>query len=226
MRNESSATAHTNLALDIIRGLAALLVLIAHARRSVFQMDFAGQFPQTLSGILLILPTTVAREAVAVFFVLSGYLVGGQVIRAFASGRFRWSDYMSSRLSRLWTVLIPALALTALLNVYSHANYAAQFAQVPGGSTPLTFEGAACNAVFLMHAQCEPFGTNGPLWTLAFEFWFYVLFAAFMALLHAFRTRNIAVGAVLVAVIVAGTLLFGVQVYTCLLYTSPSPRDS
>jgi peptidoglycan/LPS O-acetylase OafA/YrhL len=49
---------------------------------------------------------------VIVFFVLSGFLVGGSVIKAHRQGQWRWTGYLSRRLSRLWIVIVPALLLT------------------------------------------------------------------------------------------------------------------
>ncbi|CAM3598168.1 acyltransferase family protein [Smaragdicoccus niigatensis] len=203
---------HANLALDVVRGVAALLVLLAHARRTVVQMS-GVQTPTGGLELLSMIPTSFAREAVAVFFVLSGYLVGGQVLRGQAANRFSWSFYMGSRLSRLWTVLLPALAVTAILNVFSHMHYPYLFSLVPEGSQPLTVSSAACNAVFLMYARCPSFGSNGPLWSLAFEFWFYVLFAAFAALWYTVRRGNYRQAITMLVVIVAGSVLFGKDVY-------------
>ena len=79
--------------IDGLRGIAVLSVLGYHA------------FPATLPG---------GYTGVDVFFVLSGFLVGGAVMRA--GPAFDWRTYAIARLSRLWVVLVPALLLTAALD--------------------------------------------------------------------------------------------------------------
>ena len=99
---------HANRLLDAIRGLAALLVVLGHAR--AFYENATGTTARELAPWqkVVLLPTSVALESVAVFFVLSGYLVGGQVIRQLRTGRFSWPDFTVKRLSRMWTCCCPA----------------------------------------------------------------------------------------------------------------------
>src|ERR1035437_10604196 len=49
-------------------------------------------------------------------FVLSGYLVGGSVLRAFQRDNWPGKEYLTKRLTRLWVVLLPALLLTIVLD--------------------------------------------------------------------------------------------------------------
>lgn len=127
--------------------------------------------------------TALGHQAVIIFFVLSGFFVGGSVLN---SGRnFSFVSYALARLVRLWVVLIPALGLTLLLDTV----LAVQFPEVLAGelkdlwnSGPTvgsysadisTFAG---NMLFLQTILVPVFGTNGPLWSLANEFWYYVMF--------------------------------------------------
>ena len=69
------------IGLDLMRGTAALTVLVAHLRGNSF-VEY-GALPVAQHGTLTALfffVTRVAYEAVIVFFVLSGFLVGGQVL--------------------------------------------------------------------------------------------------------------------------------------------------
>jgi peptidoglycan/LPS O-acetylase OafA/YrhL len=131
--------------------------------------------------------TGLGHQAVMVFFVLSGFFVGGSVLRN--PERFSSTDYAIARLSRLWTVLVPALLLTwavdqvtgtsapaALLGAYREMwhsgpprdGYSADW---------MTFGG---NLLFLQTITVRVFGSNEPLWSLANEFWYYVLFPCAM----------------------------------------------
>ena len=66
--------------LDMIRGLAALEVCLGHLR-GFFLVDY-GQTQGGLAAKLFYTLTGMHHQAVMIFFVLSGFLVGGSVIRA------------------------------------------------------------------------------------------------------------------------------------------------
>lgn len=140
------------------------------------------QDPSLLIKALYLL-TGLASQAVLVFFVQSGFFVGGAVLRA--GSHFDPAKYAASRLTRLWIVLIPALVLTLALDsvVATRApevfrgNYYALWHSGPDKSgysaSGWTFLG---NLVFLQGIVSPVFGTNGPLWSLAYEFWYYASF--------------------------------------------------
>ncbi len=148
-------------ALDVCRGLAALAVVAGHARLLTFT-TYASTGARPLWSIPLYLLTGLGRQAVVIFFVLSGFLIGRAVLSAAAEGRWSWPDYAIRRMARLWTVLIPALLLTAALDYLRGRPFDGQ-----------TFLG---NIAFLQTIAVPTFGSNDPLWSLAYEFWYYVLF--------------------------------------------------
>jgi peptidoglycan/LPS O-acetylase OafA/YrhL len=197
-------------ALNVVRGIAALLVVLSHSRDYLFEA-FDAATPSGWQEIPLA-PTGLANEAVSVFFVLSGYLVGGQVVRQVREGRFSWRDYLAKRLSRMWVVLLPALLLTLVADSVSRGLFGskADLIHSPGN---LELASAACNAVFLQSTRCLAYGSNDALWSLSFEFWFYILCAgATVAMFSAARKSwaRFAVGAVvsLGAVAVFGWPIF------------------
>ena len=171
--------------LDLLRGLAALLVCAGHLR-AFLMVDF-GQItsPNTFHR-LFYLATGLGHQAVVVFFVLSGYLVGGSVLTAYQSSRWSWKNYALRRMSRLWLVLLPALVFTLALDRLGrhlgHLGYEGTFRSIynsgpslaaPADLRMTTFLGNAC---FLQTVCVNCLGTNGPLWSLANEFWYYALF--------------------------------------------------
>ena len=95
-----------NSTLDIIRGLAALEVMFSHLRGFLFE-----DFPRLPHPSLLVKAfyylTGFGHQAVIIFFVLSGYLVGGSVLVAKQDGFCL--RYSVQRLARLWIVLVPCL---------------------------------------------------------------------------------------------------------------------
>ena len=158
----------------MLRAGAALMVVISHAR--ILLLDDFDNIRHSVPQNAIYGLTSLGHEAVVLFFVLSGYWVGGSALRKIKLSRFLWVPYLVDRLVRLWVVLIPALILTALLGVVGHALFA-DFAVQAGGpyqrdSTVLGFIG---NALFLGAIHVPTFGTNTPLWSLGYEFWMYIL---------------------------------------------------
>ena len=124
------------------------------------------------------------HEAVVLFFVLSGYLVGGSVLRALERKQWDWRDYLLRRFARLWVVLLPTLLLCLFwdhLGIYlGHAPrlYAGLVPNHMVGniSSSLGSRIFFANAFFLQGILTPMLGTDGALWSLANEFWYYVMF--------------------------------------------------
>jgi peptidoglycan/LPS O-acetylase OafA/YrhL len=168
--------------MDAMRAVLAVTVAFGHLwgllvedyRPTASLLVRAGYF---LAGF--------AHSAVILFFVLSGYWIARSVA-ARAERGWRWDDYLIDRVARLGIVLVPALILGGLLDwigyqllelpTYYGLTGAWVFTQ--DLSQSLTLRALAGNLVFLQHLIVPPFGSNGPLWSLAFEFWYYLWFPA------------------------------------------------
>jgi peptidoglycan/LPS O-acetylase OafA/YrhL len=153
--------------------------------------------------------------AVIVFFVISGFLVGGRTILNLQNKGFSITDYFCHRFSRIYTVLIPALVVGFILdwlgiNIFNGSgiyNHPEQFYTNPFGNNiaeHLSFKIFVGNLMQLQTIIVTSLGSNGPLWSLANEWWYYVLFAFCVIAYRAGRmlTRAIAGGAILAMVIV------------------------
>ena len=80
-----------------LRAIAVLLVVLYHANFSIpFTLDFKGGF-----------------VGVDVFFVISGFVVGGVVVRDLLQGRFHGRGFLIRRARRLW----PALAVVVVFSL-------------------------------------------------------------------------------------------------------------
>src|SRR5438270_328357 len=154
-----------------------------------------------------------------IFFVLSGFLITLSILRAIV--RHRWSVgwYLSQRLTRLWVVLIPALLLGAVWDqagihlfgvarVYDHPSLYGDVLgySIPARSNPITFLG---NLTFLQRIVTPTFGSNGPLWSLSFEFWYYLIFPC---LLFVLLTRVLRLRIVFLVMAVAMIIFIGPEV--------------
>lgn len=169
--------------LDLVRGASALIVCAGHLRAAILckygDLTSPGIFQQLFYGV-----TGLGHQAVMVFFVLSGMFVGGTVLKS--GQEFSSLRYAITRLTRLWIVLLPALGMTFVVDsltlryapAVQDGTYYSLWSSGPkpdeGYSTSLgTFLG---NAAFVQTILTPVFGTDTPLWSLAYEFWYYVLF--------------------------------------------------
>ena len=176
--------------LDLARVIAALLVCLEHWRNLLYVNYGQITGHRALFAVPYVM-TDAGHQAVVIFFVLSGYLISGSVFRLMQRGEWSWKLYLTHRLVRLWIVLVPALVLGALLDfsgVHLHlapALYAGQTGTHMLGNvaTALHADTFFGNLFFLQTILVSTFGSNGPLWSLANEFGYYVLFpCAFLAL--------------------------------------------
>lgn len=145
-----------------MRFLAAFVVLITHARGVVFEeySELASESKGLLTAAFFAL-TRAGHEAVLVFFVLSGYLVGGKLIERVMAGNFSWRGYLCDRASRIFVPLVPAVLFSFLV-----ANLL---------GAPDSGWKAVANILSLQGIAVDPLTVNGPLWSLSYEVWFYVL---------------------------------------------------
>jgi len=170
-------------ALDLIRAAAAWAVMWSHLRTMFFADYQHATHPGAPLKIIYFL-TGFGHEAVIVFFVLSGFLVSSSIFRNLAVGKWSWVEYAIHRAARLYVVLIPGLLLgllwdllgskwPAATGLYSQELINLGFWIPQHNLTPGIFLG---NLLFLQTIVCPTFGSNGPLWSLSNEFWYYVLF--------------------------------------------------
>jgi peptidoglycan/LPS O-acetylase OafA/YrhL len=193
--------------LDLFRWAAAFAVVLSHVSHRMF-IRF-HEVPHDARPPALYLfggVSSFGEPAVIIFFVMSGFLVGGSSLRRYKQkGTFDFTSYMLARFSRLWVVLIPALLLSYVLDVVSAGLT---------GETPLPFvadfDRLVCNVGFLQTAVCFQYRENGALWSLFNEFWYYVAWPPVM--LAIWSKQDLAKRAALLAVpVVLLTVLAAIQ---------------
>jgi peptidoglycan/LPS O-acetylase OafA/YrhL len=169
--------------LDLVRGLAAVAVFAGHLR-GIFLVDFQQIKQPGLFLKLLYLVTGFGHQAVMIFFVLSGFFITSSISRSWS--RWSWSCYLTDRLVRLYLVLLPGLFLTVLWDWLGRTFGAREVYEGGFPGTVMAYSAIdrcdtatfVANAAFLQTVVAPPFGTNGPLWSIANEFWYYMLFPA------------------------------------------------
>ncbi|CAN5300153.1 hypothetical protein BH11PSE2_BH11PSE2_02790 [soil metagenome] len=123
--------------------------------------------------------TRTGQEAVMLFFVISGFLVGGSCIRRLRLGTFSASRYTLDRLSRIYVPLLPVLLLTfAIMWLFTGHHDTVSL---------------LINLFSLQGVLGEPLEGDGALWSLSYEVWFYVLAGALCVL---FGRRSLGAGLV------------------------------
>lgn len=153
----------TSVYLDLVRPIAALIVMLSHVSQTALTGGQMEAFAYT------------GTEAVDVFFVLSGFVIA----HVCATREGDWRDYVISRATRIYSVAMPALLLTAAVDAigiaHDHAIYEAGYQAFTPGL-------ALRSALFLgeqWNSHRFP-GSDGPYWSLGFEVWYYVAFGAFV----------------------------------------------
>lgn len=166
-----------SLYLDCVRFLAALAVVVTHLiQRKIFPDSIARFMPD------------LGREAVIVFFVLSGFVIAYTTERKTQDIR----QYVIARLARVYSVAVPVLLMAFICmplvehlsgvleeNHYQYQHFYVYF------PFHLLFGGQ------LWKLEEVPPGLI-PYWSLDFEVWYYVLFAC-VFFLRGFR-RLLAAG--------------------------------
>lgn len=178
--------------MDAMRCVLAVVVAFAHAWYLLIQ-DYRGQ--PTVAASIGYFFAGYAHASVILFFVLSGYWIARSVDGRMEKG-WHWPSYLIDRLARLLVVLVPALAIGGTLDAIglyvlgssTHSGATGTYVLRANAADALAWRGLLGNLLFLQGITVKPFGTNGPLWSLAYEFWFYIWFPAFVV---SWRTRRL-----------------------------------
>lgn len=169
--------------LHALRFFAALLVVAAH----ISQQGYTGLGHGLLESL--------GRLGVIVFFVLSGYVI------AYVSDvmHLDFKDFMIARFARLHSVLVPALAITLIADAIGSTLVPEIYAAFPSPRDPRAVATAPAFVLFLNQSVGHGglrWLSNSPLWSIAYEFWYYVLYGAVVYLRGAARWLTLAAASV------------------------------
>jgi peptidoglycan/LPS O-acetylase OafA/YrhL len=180
--------------LNLSRWVAALLVVLGHLRSLLF-IDFVDVVNPSLIVKVFYFITSFGHEAVLVFFVMSGFLVGGSTISKMKNGSFSYSQYFIARISRIFPVYLVALIFTLCCDLLGYAVLDAptlydgsQKDLIPSITSSYSEQWNLValfgNLIMLQPFFVPTYGSNGPLWSLSYEWWYYasgpLLFSMFL----------------------------------------------
>ncbi|PPA69340.1 acyltransferase family protein [Jeotgalibacillus proteolyticus] len=162
---------NVSVILDFIRGISAILVVMEHLSSRLFVGYGNVEAPSMFVQALYLL-NILGGPSVIIFFVLSGVFISRSVLKAVYEDKWSWKSYLINRCARLMTVLVPALMLTFILDsiagaYFGYSTYESLY------QNAIAFLG---NLFFLQNITVGVYGSNAPLWSLNYEFWYYMLF--------------------------------------------------
>jgi peptidoglycan/LPS O-acetylase OafA/YrhL len=192
-----------SLWLDLVRALAAFFVVLDHVP-TLFDMRYTPRW---------------GHQAVIVFFVLSGYVIAYVADTREPTAR----AFLVARFARLWSVLLPAMVLTVVCDVVGRGLGADPrgFANSPA-DWPLIRIGAVLVFLSETWVSIQPL-SNGVVWSLCAEFWYYMLFAAWMFIPPG-RTRVAVLAIVALLSGFKALVLFPIWLMGVALYRWEAPR--
>lgn len=183
--------------LDALRGLLALYVLVGHARWLLWvghrawiaSPHEAWQEPLVYaSGIF-----RYGREAVLIFFALSGFFIhlrAAESLRQGIGAPLDLASYATRRMHRLVPTYFAALLLTVACDTFGRWQFPLLYDARTGDAL---LDGVFANGgytaasifpalVMLPTSLGRDFGSNGPLWSLGYEVLYYLAYPAWLAI--------------------------------------------
>lgn len=197
--------------ISLLRGLAALQVAAAHLRSEMFP-GLRELADPPLYYQILAFATAFSHQAVVVFFLISGWLVGGSLLNKLDQpGAI--TAYAIDRATRLWTVLVPALCLMLAVGAVTGTVSLAQADfSAANDYSAASFIG---NLLGLQTLLVPTFADNYALWSLSNETWYYLQFPLLLVVFTG-RTRVRQLVAATVLVLTAVGLPASMTVYFAL----------
>jgi peptidoglycan/LPS O-acetylase OafA/YrhL len=182
--------------LDAARGLAALYVVMHHARLLLWISPHDALVSGSRKARYMVTAASslsFGHQAVVLFFVLSGFCIHYRRARAISEGRatpLQVGPYLYRRARRIIPPLYFALVLTAaigaLVRWVNPAAISGAFLGNPNAEPFLIQNNSLSvllgNLIFMQSLTVPPYGNNTPLWSLAYEFHFYWMYLLFLVL--------------------------------------------
>ncbi len=194
--------------LDVYRALAILIVLVGHANQFLVPWASVPLFKSVTIGTVISIPFTFI-DGVDLFFALSGFLIGGILLKQFRKEPVFGRKELVNFWMRRWLRTLPAYLVVLV------ANIALLFTILPDPAVdkaqlPKYF-------FFVQNLTHDGMVFFQESWSLSVEEWFYLTFPFFLAcfgLIVRGKSRTwvfVAACAIYIFVIIAGRGVYGMR---------------
>jgi peptidoglycan/LPS O-acetylase OafA/YrhL len=160
-------------ALEAIRGAAAIYVVIHHMLGSTELKNVA---PALLRG-----PFRFGQEAVIIFFLMSGFVI---YLATYKKLSLSFRPYFFKRFFRIYPVFVGTLLISVIVSICNSEALTPRDAVDFVGNLLMLQDTGNKPGTFVY-----PFLHNHALWSLSYEWWFYMLFLPILSLLGWLRRR-------------------------------------
>jgi peptidoglycan/LPS O-acetylase OafA/YrhL len=163
--------------LDLLRFISALLVVICHYRGNFFiEYGLLSNEDKNIFTQIFYFIGKLGNEPVIVFFVLSGFLVGGKALQRILNNEIDVKSFFIDRFTRIMLPLLATLLLMIIIAIIL--------------GDPIPFKDIL-GSLFSLQGILTGFGGNTPLWSLAYEVWFYIFIGCLMIICRGKNRNNI-----------------------------------
>lgn len=174
--------------LDFLRGGSAFIVLVAHVQQILLNPVWMPFSLTEKNEIFPLLYSQLGAFGVMIFFVLSGFLITYSIfgnLKNMQGGGFNHSLYFKKRMKRLYPPLLlsQGVVLFVFFVIYlcgaTSADFFATGKELYLARSEIKFDAMDYfGSMFFLNTIVDGVKSpvlNGPLWSVAQEFWFYVL---------------------------------------------------
>lgn len=168
-------TKSSSIFLDLIRGISAQMVLIGHLFSFYNILGLKNYENKFL----------IQNFGVVIFFILSGFLIAYSVDNKSERKVYTFRHFFIDRFSRIFIAYIPSLFVIAILDIIifkaaGNYNYATALSAKNFIGNMFMLQDfplqMAVDKIFKHSINITIFGSARPLWTVAVEWWIYLLF--------------------------------------------------
>lgn len=169
--------------LDSLRGIAALIVFFHHSF-----LKFNYLFKKIESNFIYNILDFISDlnvEAVLFFFILSGFSIRISTQNYNFNSNVDINKYLYKRFKRILPTYLLAIFLTFIIGLADNKTYLPDF----------SFSNLLGNLFFMQTSKnvgdywFSPYGLNGPLWSLSYEMFYYIMYPAFYRIIKAVNKK-------------------------------------
>lgn len=172
----------TSVLLDVLRLASAIVIAGVHLTQPFFSIGLPNL-------------TDDGKPALVMLFLLSGLVI--RYVTAIRRGRM--TDFWVDRISRVYSVVVPALVFTIVASYVAMRVNPGYYMSNWGGNSSNPLLRIGMNLIFMAQSwnlTLVPF-SNTPFWTLSYEVFYYVFYAAAFYLAGIRRAFWLVIAAVL-----------------------------